>query len=244
MDILITAAVVAAIGLVCAVMLVFASKFFAVNEDKTFTPVMSQAQGYNSQINEDYLSHRYLWFHDNDIKKSELIPTVKAGSKLVFIYNDESDFPGSYTLEKYDFKGYTIGCHVYKAEDNSLHLSVDGLLAGSSAADKLSVIEGSAYPISTINGSAKLPVNNIDNNMKMMLGLEKGKYYVFEFYKGTKYLYVETIADTFVFQSESYRTLQNPYSRTTDGYFYINLPENLKEGYYYICNAGLFKYEG
>jgi RnfABCDGE-type electron transport complex B subunit len=47
MDILITAAVVAAIGLVCAVMLVFASKFFAVNEDKTFTDIRECLPGAN-----------------------------------------------------------------------------------------------------------------------------------------------------------------------------------------------------
>ena len=47
MDILITAAVVAAIGLVCAVMLVFASKFFAVSEDKTFTDIRECLPGAN-----------------------------------------------------------------------------------------------------------------------------------------------------------------------------------------------------
>lgn len=35
MDILIATAIVAGIGLVCAVMLVLASKFFAVEEDET-----------------------------------------------------------------------------------------------------------------------------------------------------------------------------------------------------------------
>lgn len=47
MDILITAAVVAAIGLVCAVMLVLASKFFAVHEDKTFTDIRECLPGAN-----------------------------------------------------------------------------------------------------------------------------------------------------------------------------------------------------
>lgn len=217
--------------------------FYVMNEDNTFTPVMSQASGYHALGNTTDLTGRYLWFHDNDLKISELIPTVKGDCKLVFIYGTDLDFPGNYTLEKYSFNGYTIGCHIYRAQDHSLYLSLDGMLSGSDAGNTLASLEGDAYPISTINDSADLPVKNVDNSVEMMLGLEKGKYYTFEFYKGTKYLRFETIADTFIFKSEAVTTLQNPYTKTQDGYFYINLPENLKEGYYYICGAGLFKYE-
>ena len=47
MDILITAAVVAAIGLICAIMLVLASKFFAVPENKKFTDIRECLPGAN-----------------------------------------------------------------------------------------------------------------------------------------------------------------------------------------------------
>ena len=47
MDILIATAVVAAIGLVCAIMLVLAAKFFAVPENKTFSDIRECLPGAN-----------------------------------------------------------------------------------------------------------------------------------------------------------------------------------------------------
>lgn len=47
MDILLATAVVAVIGLACAIMLVLASKFFAVPEDKTFTDIRECLPGAN-----------------------------------------------------------------------------------------------------------------------------------------------------------------------------------------------------
>ena len=79
--------------------------------------------------------------------------------------------------------------------------------------------------------------------MQLLLGLEKDKYYDFEFYQGTKYRKLTTIADTMVLQSEDMMILNNPYTKTKEGYFIINLPDNLKSGYYYICGLGLFRYE-
>ena len=45
-----------------------------------------------------------------------------------------------------------------------------------------------------------------------------------------------------VLQSDDVITLNNPYTKSKEGYFRINLPDNLEEGYYYICGKGLFKF--
>ena len=47
MDVLIATAIVAAIGLLCAIMLVLASKFFAVSEDETVNQIRECLPGAN-----------------------------------------------------------------------------------------------------------------------------------------------------------------------------------------------------
>lgn len=216
--------------------------FFVKNEDGTFTPIMNQLTGYQG-VSEEASPVRYLWFTNNQINLSNLIPVVTEESPLVMIYDHDKNMPQTYYLEKYAYRGYTIGCHIYREPDNSLYFSTEGYLSTSNAGESVSEVSGDIYRISTINGSDILPHKNVDNNMQLLLGLEKDKYYDFEFYQGTKYRKLTTIADTMVLQSEDMMILNNPYTKTKEGYFIINLPDNLKSGYYYICGLGLFRYE-
>lgn len=217
--------------------------FFVMNEEGTFSPVINEFDGYQG-IAKESTPDRYLWFTNNMDNLSDLIPTVTKNSPLVMVYDDDRNMPASFSLEKYIFRGYTIGCHIYRESDNSLYFSTEGTLSSSFAGNSMSQVSGdTAFRISTINGSDELPYANVDNNMQMILGLEKNKYYDFEFYQGTKYRKLTTVADTLVLQSADFIPLNNPYKKTKDGFFLINLPDNLDEGYYYICGKGLFKYE-
>ena len=128
------------------------------------------------------------------------------------IYDHDKNMPQTYYLEKYAYRGYTIGCHIYREPDNSLYFSTEGYLSTSNAGESVSEVSGDIYRISTINGSDILPHKNVDNNMQLLLGLEKDKYYDFEFYQGTKYRKLTTIADTIVLQSEDMMILNNPYT--------------------------------
>lgn len=217
--------------------------YFVMNHDGTFTPLATSFEGYQGRTDESS-PERYLWFTTNDASVTRLIPTVTPNSKLVAVYNTNSVMPTSCTLEKYKVIGYTIGCHIYRDTDESLYIcSTDGL-SGSAAAETMSVVDDeSEYKIVTINGSSELPKQNVDNNLKMLLGLEKDTYYEFQFYKGTKLRTLTTKADAQIMQSEEAITLNNLYEKTTEGYFVINLPDNLETGYYYIAGSGLFKYE-
>lgn len=219
--------------------------FFVLNKDGTYTPVMDAAEGYAGRISDNTSIYtRYLWFHNNKVNISDLIPTVSPKTPLVAIYGSDGNMPSEYTLEKYDYKGYTIGCHIYKDEDDTMLIETEDTLTGSSAGDVLKNYDDQEnYIISKINDSDKLPLKNVDNNMQILLGLEKDKYYEFSFYSGTKFETVRLTADTLILQSEDLFVLKNPYTRTTDGYFTINLPDNLEAGYYYICDVGLFRYQ-
>ena len=216
--------------------------FFALNEDGTFSPVINEFHGYQG-ITTESTPDRFLWFTNNVSNISDLIPTVTEAEPLVMVYNSDASIPSSFTLERYVFRGYTIGCHIFRKSDNSIYFSTEDTISTSYAGNAMSKVEGETeFRISTVNGSENLPYENVDNNLRMLLGLEKDKYYDFEFYQGTKYRKLTTIADTMVLQSDDVITLNNPYTKTKEGYFRINLPDNLEEGYYYICGKGLFKF--
>lgn len=216
--------------------------FYVRNEDGTFSPVINKFDGYQG-VSEQADPARYLWFTNNQTDISDLIPTASKSSPLCMVYDTDEAMPTEFTLEKYVFRGYTIGCHILRKSDNSLYFLTDDTLDSSYAGEAMAEVDGAEeFRISTINGSDALPWQNVDNNMQLLLGLEKEKYYDFEFFQGTKYRKLTTIADTLVLQSEEVITLKNPYTKTTDGFFQINLPDNLPDGYYYICGKGLFRY--
>lgn len=217
--------------------------YFVLNDDRTFTPLCKSVYGYETP-NAGSEASRFLWFTNETIDVSALIPTVTRDMPLVFIYNSNKTMPKSFSLEKYAFKGYTVGMHMQRNPDNSLSVLSEGGLETSDAGRRIGKIsDEKEYALSSINGMSDLPYSNVDNNMKLLLGLEKGKYYSFDFYKGTKFIEMETVADTLVFQSEDYIELLAPYTVTKDGYFILNLPDNLTSGYYYCENSGLFYFE-
>lgn len=217
--------------------------FFVKNKDGSFSPVISAFTGYAGE-SEEASAQRYLWFTENDQELIKLIPVVRPGAQLVMLYNKDTSIPEEFQLEKYAYKGYTIGCHVFRDEDDSMYIKTTDALAGSHAAEGMNLVaDEDQYKVSTVNGSDQLPIGNIDNNMQLLLGLEKGKQYNFSFYKGTRYITFTTVADAQVFQSERIIKLNAPYERTTDGYFTITLPDNLQNGFYYICGLGMFAYQ-
>lgn len=221
-----------------------AEGIFVMNNKDSFTPLISGIPGFQG-ITSEANPKRFLWFTDNEMKVSNLIPTVTPDKPLVAIYNSNSEMPKEWYVEKYEDKGYTVGCHFFLREDKSMFISMKNTLGSTTAAkqiDELKAID-TEYAVVTVNGDSQLPINNIDPNMEMLLGLQQGKVYAFEFYKGTKATPLSLYADTRAFQSESFTPITTPLNKTEKGYFIINMPIGLKDGYYYLNNLGFFKYE-
>lgn len=217
---------------------------FVKNEDGTFSPIFSDIPGYAGGTNEPS-KERYLWFTDNTANVTKAIPTVTSKTPLVAIFNSSEEMPKEWRLEQYLDRGYTIGSHVYLDQDQSMYLDIKDMLYDSSANQQISALNPAEemFRIEAVSGSDQLPIRNVDPNMSMLLGLEKNKIYRFEFYMGTKLTKVELNADTRIFQGGKITELKNPYRRTEDGFFYLNLPSNLENGYYYVENMGLFSYK-
>ena len=215
---------------------------FVHNEDGTFSPAIQNMPNFQGVTGEKS-SERFVWYVESDESIGQYIPVLNSKSELVVVYNMDGDLPGSYYLEKYGLKGYTIGAHIRLDDDKTMFLCARDCLGGSQAAAMLTKMESNTddeYTISQISGSDVLPINNVDPNMQLLLGLEKDKLYKVRYYQGTKAREATFRADTKVFQSEKYIPIPTPYQRTDNGYFIVNLPLNLTDGYYYLSDIGFF----
>lgn len=217
---------------------------FVLNKNKTFSPVISDLPGFAGETAEA-ANDRYVWFTDNSTDISSLIPVATPGTPLVAIYDSTKDMPAVWYLEKYEDKGYTIGAHIFLDEDNTMLIQAADTLSGTSAENELGAASGSddSYEISEISGSPVLPIDNIDNNMGILLGTQANKLYTIKFYRGTKETVTDIYADARIFQSSKYVEMKNPFKKTSQGYFIINLPMNLEDGYYYLADLGFFRYK-
>lgn len=215
---------------------------FVLNKDGTFSPCIAQMPNYQGATS-DYNPERFVWYVEEDDEVSKLIPTVTDDAKLVAIFDQDDQLPETHYLEKYKYRGYTIGAHIEIVGDKTLYLQEEDCLSGSQAASVFQVMAENTddqYEIAEISGSDVLPINNIDPNMMLLLGLDGGKLYQIKYYRGTKEERQVFKADTKVFQSEKYIPITTPYTKTEHGYFVINLPVNLSDGYYYISDLGFF----
>lgn len=223
------------------------SGFYVYNKNsETFTPLMNGASGYDGLTTEESVAGRFLWFGVDDTDLEALIPTVdNKDTFLVIIQGSSSGMPENYVLEKYKKKGYTVGAHFSLGDTGSqMYIDVSDTCETSMAGKELSGLSGDLLPVHKVNKSEKLPLDNIDLEIGMLLGLEKNKKYQFGIFDGTIYNDIELIADTAVYKSERLIMIDTPIKITENDFFYINLPENLENGYYYINDAGLFKYKG
>lgn len=212
---------------------------------KSFVSLMTGASGFQGIIIEHNPS-RYIWLGNNEADLIKLIPEIdNKKTKLVVVGTEADSLPDTYVLEKYSPLGYTIGTTFSTAESgDTLYMHTTDTCESSMAAGELKNSSADMFPIHKINDSKNIPLDNIDPDINMLLGLEKNKTYKLSIFKGTQYKELELVADTLVFKSVDFIELDTPFEVTDEGYFFINLPKNLKNGYYYINDYGLFKYTG
>ena len=211
---------------------------FTLNEDKTFSPLPDNLPGYAGTTSETKLD-RFVWYTDNGQSFTELIPTVTEETPIVIIYDSDKGMPekNSWYLERYDPLGATVGAHIYLASDKTMYISEEDMLAGTSAkrsfTDKNNKSRDKEHALIEVSGSSvKLPIKNVEPNVRMLLGLTYGKKYTFKYLQGTKTKKVSLIADAYAFQSKEIIPMQAPYQQTDKGYFIINMPTGLKKGFY------------
>lgn len=222
---------------------------FTLNADKTFSPLPDSLPGFGGTAAESDPS-RFVWYTDNGQEFTDLIPVVTEETPIVIIYNSDKAMPAldSWYLERYEPLGATIGAHIDLTPDKKMYLTEEGILEGTSAEkafeSRKTRSKDEKHELIEVSGaSVKLPIDNVEPNVGMLLGLTYGKRYTFKYLQGTKTKKLSIIADTYAFQSKEIISMQAPYKQTEDGYFIINMPSGLMRGFYYISDLGFFYYE-
>lgn len=221
--------------------------------EETFTPIM----GYGSDGRDegtvfsfiDSLSSdsetKYMWAGSKNVDLYEFIPTIDGKNTfLVMFQKDQESMPEDYKLEKYKYLGYTIGVEFTFADTGkTMYINGKNTCPTSMASDVLKDSE-ELMQVYEINDSKKLPTENVDTEINVLLGLEREKKYKLEYFNGTQKQENDFIADTAVFKCQEEVVMNDPIKVTENSFFYIKLPKNIKNGYYIINESGMFKYKG
>ena len=225
-------------------------------QEETFTPVMSAASGeipkgpsspaLGSPGTSDVRT--CIWFGSKDVDLTRLIPAVDGSRTfLTLVIGQEGDMPQDYYITKFKYLGYTLGVSFTFGETGSrLFIDAHDICETSMAKDELKDVSNTllrVYKFKSGEKSNELPTENVDAGLNKLLGLEKDKKYMVGFFDGTAYIEKDLLADTAVFEAGKSVALTEPIEPTDKNFFYVTLPTNLKDGFYYINNAGLFKYK-
>lgn len=222
-------------------------------KEKTFTPVMSGATGEipskgNTAVFENAIDPDdadYVWVGNSDLNLMKLIPKIDGKRTfLTMVINGDGQMPSEYYITKYKFRGYTLGVSFTFGETGSrLFIDTTNICETSMAKGALKDVSEAQLRVFKFNNKKKLPLDNVDTRLNVILGLEKNMKYQVGFFDGTAYQDIDLVADTAVFEAVSSVELTEPIEPTENNFFYITIPTNMQSGYYYINDAGLFEYE-
>lgn len=147
---------------------------------------------------------------------------------------------GTVLLERYRDCGYCLGIHGASYENGYIALQVsDNIVPKTSAYEELYNKYSDHIMIESING--QMVSEGMVNEAGVITGMEKDAYYDISFYAGTYYGSCKIKADTHFFQSYEIYSIGDP-AMTKNGYLSLQLPEDLKSGYYRVDGKGFFRY--
>lgn len=192
---------------------------------------------------DSFISHT-IWFTSaNDSQ----IPTLYQGDELLYISSTYVPTEGI-SWERFADYGYTIGVanmvgdksgHYYIVNSGSKK-GYAGYVYTASDTNALNEFQTVSNLFLDKIGSVKVRDNFISDG-GTILGLEKDKKYVCEWYTGTYYQDFEMKANIHTFGSlESFMTYD--YEFLHSNCIAITIPDWLKTGYYYLDNIGFFRY--
>ena len=143
-------------------------------------------------------------------------------------------------LERYRDCGYCLGIHGASYENGYIALQVsNNIVPKTSAYEELYNKYSDHIMIESING--QMVSEGMGNEAGVITGMEKDAYYDVSFYAGTYYGSRKIRADTHFFQSYEIYSISD-LAMTKNGYLSLQLPEDLKSGYYRIDGKGFFRY--
>ena len=168
------------------------------------------------------------------------VPTLYK-NEIIAIASEKTSL-SAISVTRFKEAGYSFGFF-------GLQMDSDGYLVGQlkqnlfrysdtySYLDEKSV--STNYRIVAINGE---PVNqNMIDNAGVITCLEQNAKYEVDYYAGTKYQTDTFASNVLTLEEYEYYTLDD-LSDTKNGYVSYQMPEDAKSGWYYIKDAGMFRY--
>lgn len=204
-------------------------------KDKSQFYLCYKPQGTATGITSQPKSSRLLWFN----KEETLIPSYYKGELIAYQSNELK--LSSVTLERFENIGYSIGMHggEMNVRTNGINYQTRKIIKETSAEKEFKKSKSNEISIVEIDGNAV--TEDFIDSAGVIRNMEKNQTYEIGYYEGTKYKTTEITADICYLKSFEVFTI-NEISTTKNGYLCIQIPFNLKSGYYYINGVGLFKY--
>lgn len=174
-------------------------------------------------------------------RKEALIPTLYKGDTIVF-RSTKLDV-SALTLERFKDCGYSIGIYgaIYDEDTQLLSFKRDQNVIENSPADQALASYSDDIGIQTID-SNYVSAASLDESGNIT-GLERNQTYEIGYYEGTQYATANVEANRHVLESwEMISIPESNVTKTKMGYLSIAIPEDFKPGWYYIKDAGFFKY--
>ena len=193
-------------------------------------------------------SSRVIWFMD-DFKN---IPTLYKGDSL--IYYSTLEFDETFTLERFEDYGYTIGIKNAKITETgrvSLELGDEANTYPGADTDSLLALTNSHVIFEAIANSRQIreePGSDCEKDQCIWLTrsgtfktFRANELYEFVIYDGTIRNNIKLRANVRAMGSmETQKTLNYEYE--VKDVIHINIPENYHSGYYMINGLGIFRY--
>lgn len=187
---------------------------------------------------------RSIWI---DSSKDSNIPTVTSEDKLIYV--SKTEVPESIVFERFADFGYTIGVSNMIA-DGGGHYYIEYAVSDeedykyyidtNSDAAQLTELETVTKLYLDKVGKIKVNEESVSDG-GTVLGLEKDKQYVCEFYTGTYFQDFLLTANIHSFGSME-RFVSYDYEFMHSTFIVIEIPEYFKSGYYFVNGVGLFRY--
>ncbi len=178
---------------------------------------------------------RIVWLMQDE----SLVPTLYKGEVIAYA-SSEKELTGT-SLERFKDTGYSIGTYnmTWDTSSERFDFELKDVVSGSDA--KLTFKEDK----SEIFGIEKINTTSVSKDMVNEAGvftcLEKDGNYQIDYYSGTYFESDVFTANVHMLQAYELYSLSDIAS-TKNGYVEINLPDDLKTGWYKIGGKGIFKY--
>lgn len=208
------------------------NRFYVKNGTK-FQEVVNPESNFNSAAN-GVDNKRVIWLFGDE----ESIPTLYKGEIIAYASSSTSSIKGV-SLERFRDVGYSFGFYNGSFDGDGRFCFNGSQSVNQSNANSNFGKTKEYVRIDTINDQKV--VKDMINPAGCIVGLEPfGKYEV-SYYIGTYYEEAVWTANSHVLQAFEYY-VTTKITQTKNGYLQIELPDDLKSGYYLINGSGLFKY--